>query len=167
MQFDDRHFWVRLLNEAEMCAQVLKFRKPKADVEAVVESPAVDDVSVPFSSPIEDDSASMQFWVGASGQRYIHTVHSLLLCPEIPAVNYLLIHRTENGEQKVLAAGHTIHDAPSLNLADVRKHGATVGANEVHIHLLADSVNAAKLIEHDLKQAQLGHTLPPDSLASH
>ncbi|MBU1210323.1 MAG: hypothetical protein KJ587_03500 [Alphaproteobacteria bacterium] len=113
------------------------------------------------------DSSTQQFWLGASGARYIHTIHSLLYCPELPAVNYLLVHRDSSGVQTVLAAGHTAHDAPSLNLAEIRRHGATLGANEVHVHMLADNRSSAKVIEQDLKGAQLAGTLPPASASTH
>lgn len=150
-----------------MCAQVLKFRtskvKPDDAADATVET------VVDVGSPCEDhaDTSAMQFWIGASGTRYIHTVHSLRLCPELPAVNYLLVHRDASGVQKVLAAGRTSADAPSLNLAEVRKHGASLGANEVHVHLLAEDAKAAKIIEFDLKQAQLGDSMPPPSNSAH
>ncbi|MBU2582087.1 MAG: hypothetical protein KJ622_10250 [Alphaproteobacteria bacterium] len=150
-----------------MCAQVLKFRAPSANSGADVE--AADQAAGIIALDREpcDDTTALQFWVGASGSRYIHTVHSLLQCPELPAVNYLLVHRDANGLPKVLAAGHTKNDAPSLNLAEIRRHGATLGANEVHVHMLTDNTSAAKVVEHDLRQAQLQGTLPPGSQLAH
>lgn len=154
-------------SEAAMCAQVLKFRSLTADSD-VTERITGDNVEEARSRlDAAAGNSALQFWTGASGTRYIHTIHSLLACPELPAVNYLLVHRETSGVQKVLAAGHTAHDAPSLNLAEIRRHGATLGANEVHVHMLADSASSAKVIEHDLKQAQLVDTLPPTSPTKH
>ncbi|KUO62686.1 MAG: hypothetical protein APF80_10275 [Alphaproteobacteria bacterium BRH_c36] len=150
-----------------MCAQVLKFRSIKAD-SVSGGKPAGEKTGDQRSGPVSTaDSSAQQFWIGASGARYIHTIHSLLYCPELPAVNYLLVRRDSLGVQTVLAAGHTAHYAPSLNLAEIRRHGATLGANEVHVHMLADNVSSAKVIEQDLKAAQLAGTLPPASSSKH
>lgn len=94
------------------------------------------------------------FWTGASGKRYVHTVYSLIDCPEVPAGNVVFVRRDENGGRAVLAIGRTAHDAPSLNLAEIRHRGATLGANEIHVHLLAETAKQAQLIEFDLKTAQ-------------
>lgn len=96
------------------------------------------------------------FWTGASGQRYVHTIHSLLLCPEVPASNYILLRRNADGSQGVLAIGRVSNDAPSLNLAEIRQRGAELGANEVHVHLLATSPRHSKHVAQDLRTAQFG-----------
>lgn len=156
------------LSEVEMCAQVVKFRPWKEASDASGEPE--DQAGAAREMQRDDcraDTTVQQFWTGASGNRYIHSIYSLLYCPELPAVNYLLVHRDPQGTQKVLAAGHTKHDAPSLNLAEVRKLGATLGANEVHVHRLADDATAAKVVEHDLRQAQLASTLPVVSGQAH
>jgi hypothetical protein len=41
----------------------------------------------------------------------------------------------------------------SLNLAQLRREGARHGANEVHIHLLADTPEARDAVEADLRLA--------------
>jgi hypothetical protein len=43
----------------------------------------------------------------------------------------------------------------SLNLARLRHEGAKIGANEVHIHLLAETAQARTLVEADLTAAHL------------
>ena len=113
-------------------------------------------------SAMEDlaDTMVHQFWTGVSGQRYLHTIYSLIGCPEVPHVNYLIVRRDALGSRKVLAAGHTDDDAPSLNLAEIRQLGAALGGNEVHIHMLAGSTPASKVVAHDLRSAHL-----PGSLA--
>ncbi len=94
------------------------------------------------------------FWTGATGIRYIHTVYPLLTCPEMPRANVMLVKR-DGLQRRVLAVLRPAHDAPSLNLADVRKTAAQLGANEVHLHLLAGSDKQMKLVEFDLRTAHI------------
>lgn len=95
------------------------------------------------------------FWSGASGQRYVHTVYNLLDCPEIPAANFLLVHRDASGRRTVLAIGHLKHSSASLNLAELRHRGARLGANEVHVHLLAASAQDRRIVELDLRAGRI------------
>jgi hypothetical protein len=90
-----------------------------------------------------NETARFHFWTGASGKRYVHTVYDLLECPQMPAVNYVLVRRTANGRVS--------HGAPSLNLAELRQRGAELGADEVHVHMLADNAKLGKLVEFDLR----------------
>ena len=94
------------------------------------------------------------FWCGASGQRYVHTIYSLVDCPALQSSNYILVRREASGTHTVLSIGRVAHDAQSMNLADIRQRGAELGANEVHIHLLAGSPKQSKLVEFDLKTGQ-------------
>lgn len=106
------------------------------------------------SSQTDNDAALMQrfqFWTGASGRRYVHTIYTLLDCPALSAGNYMLVRRDEAGQRAIMEIGYLSATSPSLNLADVRQRGATLGANEVHIHLLAESPREALRIEFDLK----------------
>ncbi|WP_072395738.1 hypothetical protein [Hyphomicrobium sp. CS1GBMeth3] len=98
-----------------------------------------------------DRNAGFHFWSGASGQRYVHTVYDLLDCPEVPAANFLLVRRDITGQRSVLAIGHLKNQAPSLNLAEIRHRAARLGANEVHIHLLAPSAQERRVVELDLR----------------
>lgn len=97
-----------------------------------------------------------QFWTGASGARYVHTVYSLLTCPTLPASNFILIKRDADGEPNVLSIGQLTNSATSLNLAEIRRRGAELGATEVHIHLLADDSKHAMSIQQDLQAGHLG-----------
>ncbi len=97
------------------------------------------------------------FWTGASGQRYIHTIHSLLTCPELPASNYILVRSNgKSSSREVLAIGRVGHPTPSMNLAEIRQRGAELGATEVHIHLLATSDEHSRQVARDLRTAQFG-----------
>ncbi|MCC7253028.1 hypothetical protein [Hyphomicrobium sp.] len=98
-----------------------------------------------------NDRDRFHFWSGASGQRYVHTVYDLFECPEVPAANFLLVRRDASGHRSVLAIGHLKHNAGSLNLAELRHRGARLGANEVHVHLLAPSAHERRVVELDLR----------------
>jgi hypothetical protein len=92
-----------------------------------------------------------QFWRGASGKRYVHTVQSLLTCPELPRAVYVLVRREFDGSRTPLRIGRTSSDCSTLNLAEVRHRAAKLGASEVHVHLIADSESERMLIEMDLQ----------------
>ena len=95
------------------------------------------------------------FWSGASGRRYVHSVYDLVDCPEVPAANFLLVHRDADGRRSVLAIGHVTNSAGSLNLAEIRHRGARLGANEVHVHLLAPSAQQHRIVELDLRAGNI------------
>ena len=94
-----------------------------------------------------------KFWTGASGKRYVHTQHGLIDCPEVDACNVMLVRRTPAGRREILHVGRLEHDAPSLNLAEIRRLGATLGANEVYLHLLAETAQQRRFVELDLSAA--------------
>jgi hypothetical protein len=96
---------------------------------------------------------AFHYWRGASGQRYLHSVYSLIGCPALPRANYILVRRYDDGTRAALAFGQTRDETASLNLAHLRHQGAKCGANEVHIHLLADTADARTRVEADLLAA--------------
>ena len=98
-------------------------------------------------------SHAFTFWRGATGIRYVHTVYGLFDCPEIPNANVLLVRRHDSGRAEVINIGRVEQDAPSLNLAEVRQTAARLGANEVHVHLLAETAAERASIERDLSGA--------------
>ncbi|HBF61069.1 MAG TPA: hypothetical protein DDW48_06420 [Methyloceanibacter sp.] len=98
---------------------------------------------------------AFHYWRGASGRRYLHSVYSLVGCPALPQSNFILVRRHEDGSREALAFGNTKDGAMSLNLARLRHEGAKIGANEVHIHLLADTARARTFVEADLTAAHL------------
>src|SRR5262245_23569640 len=112
---------------------------------------------------IEDTAAltdRFHFWRGASDRRYVHTIYNLVECPALPQGNFILVHRDGRGHLTVLSICRLTHDAETLNLAEIRHQGSMLGANEVHVHLLAGSSTQSKLIEHDLKSRQPAHPAP-------
>ena len=111
----------------------------------------------------ETEEHEFRFWTGSSGQRYVHSVFSLIGCPELPSVVYALFHSDSDGNRTVLRVGRVEHDCPSLNLAEVRHRGAQLGANEVHVHFLAGSERQRRLVELDIRSAhfaELGEESP-------
>jgi hypothetical protein len=107
-----------------------------------------------FLDGAADLAQRFHFWSGASGRRYVHTIYSLVDCPAVPAGNYILVHRDAEGRRLVLAIGRVGNTAASLNLAEIRRRGAELGANEVHVHLLAPNAKLSRLIETDLRSGQ-------------
>jgi hypothetical protein len=94
------------------------------------------------------------YWRGAGGRRYLHSVYSLAECPEIPAVNYIIVRRGDNGERIPVHIGRTLSQTRSLNLAFVRHIAARNGASEVHIHVLTENDEERRNVELDLRRAQ-------------
>ncbi len=98
---------------------------------------------------------AFHYWRGASGRRYLHSVFTLIGCPALPRANYILVRRYDNGTRVALAFGQTKDDAVTLNLAHLRHEGAKIGANEVHIHLLAETAEDRADVEADLTAAHM------------
>ena len=104
----------------------------------------------------QDLPARLHFWRGASGTRYVHTVYSLIECPPLPRALDLLVRRNREGRREVLHISCGESDAPTLNLAHVRQRGAQLGANEVHVHFLAETEAQRRLLTCDLRAGQFG-----------
>ena len=101
-----------------------------------------------------DCGPRFHFWTGASGKRYVHTVYSLFDCPPVGIASYVLVRRVAKNERTVLAIGRLTHEQASMNLAEIRQRAATLGADEVHVHLLATSLSECQAVEVDLRTAQ-------------
>src|SRR6476660_10448668 len=122
-----------------------------------VEAPEFDDFG-PADEPalVCSEAAfdqAFHYWRGASGRRYLHSVYTLIGCPALPRANYILVRRMDDGSRTPLALGQTKDDAISLNLAHLRHQGARLCANEVHIHLLAETPEERANVEGDLNKA--------------
>jgi hypothetical protein len=112
--------------------------------------------SAPDTAAPDHDGHRFFFWRGATGERYVHTVFSLLDCPELPRSIYILVKRDANERRTVLHVGRADHEANSLNLAEMRFRGASVGANEVHVHFLVEGDRERRLVEFDLQSGLMG-----------
>jgi hypothetical protein len=100
-----------------------------------------------------DSKAAFLFWTGASGARYVHSIYNLFECPPVSAANYVLVKRHGNGQRTVLSIGRAVQNTGALNLAEIRLRSAQLGANEVHVHLLADDSVQSQEIEADLRRS--------------
>ncbi len=109
----------------------------------------------PAAEPVKAAGARFQFWTGASGKRYVHTIYDLLECPALPAANYVLVKREAGQRRQILSIGRVRNSSPSLNLAEIRQRGAELGAHEVHVHLLAETSKESQMVEFDLKTGQV------------
>lgn len=104
-----------------------------------------------------DKAPEFLFWTGASGCRFVHTVHSIYCCPELPASNYILVRKHPSGRgREAVAIGQLDNECSSMNLAEVRQRAAELDATEIHVHLLATSPENRKQIATDLRTAQFG-----------
>jgi hypothetical protein len=131
-----------------MGARIIDLAAFRAKRSQMSEAPAASDVKI-------NEANRFHFWTGASGKRYVHTVYELLECPPLPAANYVLVRREPGARRKVLCIGRVGNTAATLNLAEIRQRGAELGADEVHVHLLAESAKLAKLVEFDLRTGQI------------
>jgi hypothetical protein len=142
-----------------MATRIIDLAEVRSNRDAIAAAAPVASVST-----VASVSERFHFWSGASGQRYVHTVYSLIDCPAVPAANYILVRRDASGACFALAIGRVAEEAASLNLARIRQLGATLGASEVHVHLLAGNARQGKLIEFDLKTGQLEGAAPASHL---
>ena len=108
----------------------------------------------PEAVPGAPGEHSFQFWHGASGRRYVHTIFDLVTCPRLPACTYVLVRRETAGNRRPLRIGTVCAEAWSLNLAEIRHRAAQLGANEVHAHLIAGEPAARARIAADLQAGQ-------------
>lgn len=107
-----------------------------------------------LNESLSDACPRFHFWTGASGKRYVHTVYSIFDCPPLGIASYVLVRRSNKTERSILAIGRLSHEEATLNLAEIRQRAATLGADEVHVHLLAGSVSECQAVEVDLRTAQ-------------
>ena len=103
-----------------------------------------------------EPATGQHIWRGASGTLYVHSVTSLLFCPEMAQATYILLHRDGDGTARMLRVGCLENTAPSLNLATIRQLGAALGANEVHIRMLAKTAADRARVAFDIEHALVG-----------
>lgn len=103
-------------------------------------------------------------WATASGRQLRHVVYSLIGCPPMTAATYLLVRRSADGNCRVLTARATRSMFPRENLAHIRRAGARLGANEVHLFCGAKSNAERGAIVADVCRAH-GLPVPPPTEA--
>ena len=113
------------------------------------------------------EPARLVVWGGASGRQYQHLVYELIECPLAPKTNYVLTRRDAGGGTTILKVGRASHDAPTLNRAQLRHEAALLGANEVHLHVMAKTEAERILVEFDIAAALLASAQVPVSATRH
>jgi hypothetical protein len=108
-------------------------------------------LSIPFSGGTETEPR-FWYWHGASGRRYIHSVYRPETCPPLPGAVFLAV-RSLGNLRTVLGAGRFAGlwdvNIPAGNAA----HWESLGANEIHVHLLSRDDMEAREIVADLRAA--------------
>jgi hypothetical protein len=89
------------------------------------------------------------YWQGASGRRYIHSVYAAGACPPLPGAVYVAVARGAGGERRPLAIGR-FAAIEALNLACPSGGEGLDAADEVHVHLLAETDAECERILRDL-----------------
>jgi hypothetical protein len=92
------------------------------------------------------------YWTGKSGQKYIHSVYDLDACPRLPGAVYVAVKRLGQVRTAVAVGRFAPFWDKTLGLDDVAKL-ESLGADEVHVHLLARSPDMAEAIKLDLASA--------------
>lgn len=115
----------------------------------------VDQVRLPAPAvvPLPLSGLGTETWHTATGQRLRHAVYSLIGCPGVLAATYILVRNCPDGMREVLAVRRTRSDIPSLNLARIRRAGARLGANEVHVFHGAQSAEERRWLVAELSRS--------------
>ena len=94
-----------------------------------------------------------RYWRGASGRRYLHTVHALADWPGYGEANLIFVRCRAGGRRHVLWVGQIGGHGALAAAGSLFARMAEAGASEVHVHLLAGSGKARRAVERDLKVA--------------
>jgi|GEM_PF-6715494 len=122
-----------------------------ADTHAQRTSSTVQPVTALRTTP-EIDTRRYQYWTGASDQRYICTVFKPDACPSVKTAVYIAVYRDPDGQATPLMVDH--FNSPFISggkSSHMFGEALNLGANEIHIHLLADDVFEAKQVSEDLQ----------------
>lgn len=96
-------------------------------------------------------------WQGISGYWYIHTIYPIYDIPPFSNVNYIFVKRLFDGRRIPLYIGQTKDYYNRAHTHEKLTPSIRMGANEVHIHLLAKGTHDRFRIETDLRR---GHYAP-------
>ncbi len=104
-----------------------------------------------------DLSRRFCYWRGSSGRRYLFSVFPLGQgrcadrCPRFEQAVVVAVAHRRDGDRQILFIGETGRH-PDLFFEGGRLHRAiAAGANEIHVHLLAEDVRARAAIVRDLQ----------------
>jgi hypothetical protein len=92
------------------------------------------------------------YWTGASGRKYIHSVYALEDCPPLPGAIFVAVRR-EGTMRIVVGIGRFTKDANQSLRGSELASLHSLGADEIHVHLLAKAPEVAAAVLEDLLQA--------------
>ncbi|MBN9061707.1 MAG: hypothetical protein BGP06_20850 [Rhizobiales bacterium 65-9] len=96
------------------------------------------------------DSERFCAWRGLSGQRYVTSIYRFADCPDYENVVALAVRRDGDGRRTILA-GLDLGAFPIVALnGETMRAAREQGANEIHLHLLADTPAARAAAIDDL-----------------
>jgi hypothetical protein len=92
------------------------------------------------------------YWRGRSGREYIHSVYPAAQCPALPGAVYVAVRR--HGDRRVAVAAGRFSEFWDVN-SDATKGSRLddLGADELHVHLLARDPVSAKAVVEDIAMA--------------
>ncbi len=92
------------------------------------------------------------YWRGHSGREYIHSVYPVAACPPLPGAVYVAVRRA--GDRRIAVATGRFADFWAMNGdRDGGRRLDELGADELHVHLLARDPASAQAVAHDLGMA--------------
>jgi len=91
------------------------------------------------------------YWLGTSGERYLHTVFPIDADFYCPGANLMIVRHEPNGERFVLFVGCV----GQLSPREIDHLRTYQGANEQHFHLMAMGDAAVKRVAADLSHRHL------------
>ncbi|MET0605534.1 MAG: hypothetical protein ABWZ80_03700 [Beijerinckiaceae bacterium] len=104
----------------------------------------------PRRAPSTLDNERFCAWRGRSGRRYVTSIYSFDKCPDYEHVVALAVRREMDGSRTALC-GIDLGAFPFVALnGEAMKRARTQGANEVHLHLLAETQAARAAAIEDL-----------------
>jgi len=95
------------------------------------------------------------YWLGASGERYLHTVFAMDADFYSPGANLIIVRHDASGERSVLFVGRV----GQLSAGEIDRLRLSQGANEQHIHLMATGDAAIDKIAADVSHRHLTREL--------
>ena len=110
-------------------------------------------ISTTASAELPDLLERFWYWRGASGQNYIHSVYAPENCPPLPGAVYVGVRRT-GGMRIAITVGRF---GPFWGKSIGEENAFDFnGCDEVHVHLLSRSPDAAESVRRDLLKAMSG-----------
>ena len=105
-----------------------------------------------LSASLPEDSGLGErfwYWLGASGQRYIHSIYRRDLCPPVPGAVFVLVS-VSGGVRRARAVGRFDGDG---EMSTALPFSSRPEEEELHVHLLARDEENAERVLRDLMAA--------------